>query len=299
MQVTVAEAAATLGISEDAVRKRLKRGALKCEKRGRRVFVLMDPTASKTVQDKAGPASNNESNGLAAVIEAKNEEIARLVGLLERTSDEKDRLFQVVEREQVLRQQQQGQIDQLQARLGAPRPSLWQRLLGKGPTTVLVLAAMVSVMSLTLVLIPSTAFAGENSLEERSGIWKILCSIDSITDLETCSVQSDPDKGNTKTGFIAFVLFVGPSGPFVLALTDHPDYAGLRVDNRAGFEFYDCKPNYCIFHRPELYTDMKEGKTILVVLSNREGRIEKRISLEGFSEMVRLAEQRLGLSPGQ
>ena len=130
MEVTVAEAAATLGISEDAVRKRLKRGALRCEKRGRRVYVLMDPTASKTVQDKAGPASNSESNGLAAVIEAKNEEISRLVGLLERTSDEKDRLFQVVEREQVLRQQQQGQIDQLQAQIGAPRPSLWRRLLG-------------------------------------------------------------------------------------------------------------------------------------------------------------------------
>jgi len=131
MQVTVAEAAATLGISEDAVRKRLKRGALKCEKRGRRVFVLMDPTVSKTVQDKTGHVSKNESNGLEAVVKAKDEEIARLVGLLERTSDEKDRLFQVVEREQVLRQQQQGQIDQLQARLGAPRPNLWQRLLGK------------------------------------------------------------------------------------------------------------------------------------------------------------------------
>ena len=130
MQVTVAEAAATLGISEDAVRKRLKRGALRCERRGRRVFVLMDPTASKTVQDKVGHASKNESNGLEAIIKAKDEEITRLVGLLERTSDEKDRLFQVVEREQVLRQQQQGQIDQLQARLGAPRPSLWQRLLG-------------------------------------------------------------------------------------------------------------------------------------------------------------------------
>ena len=145
MQITVAEAAATLGITEDAVRKRLKRGALKCERRGRRVYVLMDPDKSKTVQDgtgqesqtvqdKTGQMSKNESNGLDAVVKAKDEEIGRLISLLERTSDEKDRLLQVVEREQVLRQQQQGQIDQLQAQIGAPRPSIWQRLIGKAKT---------------------------------------------------------------------------------------------------------------------------------------------------------------------
>lgn len=131
MQCTVKEAAKRLGISEDAIRKRLRRGALKAEKRRGRLYVDLDPDTSKTVQDKSGQESKNESNDLSGLVKAKDEEIARLIGLLERTSDEKDRLLKVVEREQILRQQQQGQIDHMQAQIEPSRAGWWQRLIGK------------------------------------------------------------------------------------------------------------------------------------------------------------------------
>jgi excisionase family DNA binding protein len=45
-RLTVAEAADTLGISQDAVRMRVKRGTLEAERDGRQVFVLLDTAGS-------------------------------------------------------------------------------------------------------------------------------------------------------------------------------------------------------------------------------------------------------------
>jgi len=147
---TISEASAVLGISPDAVRNRLKRGTLKREKQGRRVFVLLDPTAANTGQAAANtdqaagqsPANQrpiNAANDLSAVVEAKNEEIARLVTQLghtrsdlERAGEEKASLLEALKAGQVLQKQTADRLDRTQARLEAPKTSLWQRLLGKG-----------------------------------------------------------------------------------------------------------------------------------------------------------------------
>jgi excisionase family DNA binding protein len=67
-RLTVSEAADALGISQDAVRMRIKRGTLEAERDGRQVFVLLDTVGS-------GVGSQPESE---ALISAKDETIATL-----------------------------------------------------------------------------------------------------------------------------------------------------------------------------------------------------------------------------
>jgi len=161
MQMTVNAAAATLGISPDAVRNRLKRGTLERRKLGRRVYVLLDPSATNTDQAATKPRptepTNKATNGLEAVVKAKDEEIARLVAQVERThsdleraGDEKTKLLEALQAGQVLQKQTANHLDRLQAQIEGPKRASWfSRLLGKGPTTALVLAAMVSVVTLS------------------------------------------------------------------------------------------------------------------------------------------------------
>ena len=56
-RVTVAEAAAILGVSEDVVRKRLQRGTLAGEKQGRTWLVTLRQDATGHRQDTQKPSS--------------------------------------------------------------------------------------------------------------------------------------------------------------------------------------------------------------------------------------------------
>jgi len=149
MMLSVAGAAAHLGISQNAIRNRLKRGSLKRFKRGNRIFVLVDdgqpdegnerPSEGLAATNGAGqhPANGaanedgNLANGLAAVLEAKNEQIADLKAQLEEAKQdkqaangEKRELLEALKREQTLHQSAQRALE-------APKASFWQRLIGK------------------------------------------------------------------------------------------------------------------------------------------------------------------------
>jgi chromosome segregation ATPase len=79
--LTVADAAGALGITQDAVRKRIRRGTIQSEKdeSGRiYVYVPASETVHKTGQDTSQPPSDS-----AALISAKNETIAALRDQLE------------------------------------------------------------------------------------------------------------------------------------------------------------------------------------------------------------------------
>jgi hypothetical protein len=79
--LTVADAASALGITQDAVRKRIRRGTIQSEKdeSGRiYVYVPASETVHKTGQDTSQPPSNT-----TALISAKDETIAALREQLE------------------------------------------------------------------------------------------------------------------------------------------------------------------------------------------------------------------------
>jgi len=79
--LTVADAASALGITQDAVRKRIRRGTIQSEKdeSGRiYVYVSASETVHKTDQDTSQPPSDS-----AALISAKDETIAALRDQLE------------------------------------------------------------------------------------------------------------------------------------------------------------------------------------------------------------------------
>ena len=133
--LSVSGAAAHLGISQNAVRNRLKRGSLKHFKRGGRVSVLVKderPNEGLAATNGAGQhpangAANEEgnlANGLAAVLEAKNELIADLKKQLEDAKQDKLEWQEAFKREQVLHQGAQRTLE-------APTAPWWQRLLGK------------------------------------------------------------------------------------------------------------------------------------------------------------------------
>jgi len=61
-RLTVQEAAARLGVKEDAVRKRMQRGSLAHEKEDGRVYVYLDVTQD-TTQDASHPQAQVEGNG--------------------------------------------------------------------------------------------------------------------------------------------------------------------------------------------------------------------------------------------
>ncbi len=65
-RVTVAKAAGELGISQDAVRMRVKRGTLDATKEGRQLFVLLDSAGS-------GDQSQHDSAALISELRAHNE----------------------------------------------------------------------------------------------------------------------------------------------------------------------------------------------------------------------------------
>ncbi len=129
----LAEAAARLGLSRDALRMRIRRGKARGFKHGGQVFVWLDDAALAAAKAKQGPARHPaaasaaqrdgavppaaapNSDAWSALAALQKEEIARLIGETERLNVRLDRhleemseMRQMLQREQVLRQQEQA-----------------------------------------------------------------------------------------------------------------------------------------------------------------------------------------------
>jgi hypothetical protein len=91
-RLTVAQAAASLGITEGAVRSRIKRGTLRTTKEGRSVFVLWGGGTSQANQTpNIGVPS--DQHGL---LEELRDRVASLERQLQRHGDETERLHQII-----------------------------------------------------------------------------------------------------------------------------------------------------------------------------------------------------------
>lgn len=75
-RVTVQEAARALGVTEQAIRKRIKRGTLEAETEGRRVYVYLD--ASETSYEPSRDAvTNPASDALISQMQARIDSLER------------------------------------------------------------------------------------------------------------------------------------------------------------------------------------------------------------------------------
>ncbi len=120
--VPLAEAATRLGLTSDALRMRIRRGKAKGFKRGRQVYVWLQeesvkiPSAAAALPETRTPPSSTAPPGRWPVaVEIQKEEIARLIqeterlnARLDRHLDEARELRQMLQREQILRQQEQS-----------------------------------------------------------------------------------------------------------------------------------------------------------------------------------------------
>ncbi len=151
--VPLAEAATRLGVTSDALRMRIRRGKAKGFKRGRQVYVWLQeefpktpPAAAAPFEARKAPASPPPRGHLPMVIEIQKEEIARLIqeterlnARLDRHLDEAKELRQMLQREQVLRQQEQSlrhDVQRLLDRLTAYPALLGPHLAAARPETV-------------------------------------------------------------------------------------------------------------------------------------------------------------------
>ncbi len=108
-RLTVQEAAARLGVKEDAIRKRIQRGSLIHEKADGRVYVYLDVTQD-TAQDESHPQAQVEGNGELV------EELRDRVRYLERQLDqERDARTEERRRHDTLLAQLMQRIPELEA----------------------------------------------------------------------------------------------------------------------------------------------------------------------------------------
>lgn len=94
-RLTVAQAAVSMGISEGAVRSRIKRGTLHTTREGGAVFVLLGGGTSQAdqAQGVGGPSARSELGSLAEELRAR---VAFLERELDRRSNEAERYQQIV-----------------------------------------------------------------------------------------------------------------------------------------------------------------------------------------------------------
>lgn len=141
VELPISEAAVWLGISEDAVRARIKRGTLKAKRQGGRVFVVFEPSPRHPARRIV--ASNPETT---PEIDEARREIERFCLHLSQLKHERDHLIVRVEElerllaeEQKLGQGSQNQMERLLAFLAEAFPEttrdpqdgaeqLWRRL---------------------------------------------------------------------------------------------------------------------------------------------------------------------------
>jgi hypothetical protein len=91
-RLTVAQAAARLGITEGAVRSRIKRGTLATTKDGNAVVVLLGAGTSKANQ----PTNVGEPTDQTELVSELRDRVASLERQLERHGDETERLHQII-----------------------------------------------------------------------------------------------------------------------------------------------------------------------------------------------------------
>ncbi len=112
--LTLVQAAAHLGITPNALRMRYRRGKVRGFKRGGRLFIELDDRTDRAEQTEQ-PSERVNGGDVARAFNFVLADNTRL-------NDRLDRLMQMLEREQVLRQQMQGQIERLTDRLALPSP---------------------------------------------------------------------------------------------------------------------------------------------------------------------------------
>jgi len=127
--LTLVQAAAQLGIKPTALRMRYKRGKVRGFKRDGRLFIELNKLSEQPPeqaeqspkQNEQPPEQENEKN-----VAENGQEVSKAFDFVvadnARLNDRLDRLVQMLEREQVLRQQMQSQIEQLTDRLALPAP---------------------------------------------------------------------------------------------------------------------------------------------------------------------------------
>jgi len=139
--LTLGEAANVLGISQAAVRMRWKRQKLRGIKKNGRVFVyVVNPTeqapeqSNERVHEQGEQPVHTDAGDTAVIIEFQRIELKRLVDDKKRLVDDNERLHRRIDnliethakerdREQVLRQQLQNQVDRLTAQIALPPPA--------------------------------------------------------------------------------------------------------------------------------------------------------------------------------
>ncbi len=95
-RLTVAQAAASLGITEGAVRSRIKRGTLPNTKEGGTVYVMMGGGTSKANQSTIFAEPSGEPSDQSELVESLQDEVAFLRAELERRGEEADRYQRIV-----------------------------------------------------------------------------------------------------------------------------------------------------------------------------------------------------------
>ncbi len=92
-RLTVAQAAGLLGITEGAVRSRIKRGTLPTAKEGGTVFVLL---GGGTAEANQSPNAGEPTDQSGLVVAQLLDRVASLERQLERRGDETERLHQII-----------------------------------------------------------------------------------------------------------------------------------------------------------------------------------------------------------
>ena len=119
MTAPIPEAARILGISEEAVRGRIKRGTLESVKVGGRTHALLDADQTRLDDDRtdAGTPRESESSALTSALEARIESLERQQELLER------QLEQANDRDRENRRLLAAALERIPPQLEAPQTS--------------------------------------------------------------------------------------------------------------------------------------------------------------------------------
>ena len=120
----LADAAARLGITPNALRMRFRRGKADGFRRDGRIFIYLanteQPTEQRTEQTEQGSELSEQT--LDAIIELQRVELNRLLTENNRLNNRVDDLVQIQQREQVLRQQLQNNVERLTDQVAAIPP---------------------------------------------------------------------------------------------------------------------------------------------------------------------------------
>ena len=120
--LTLVKAAAQLGIKPAALRMRYKRGKARGFKRGGRLFIELNNRGEQSPEQTEQSPEQEPGKHVAENGQDISKAFDFMVADNTRLNDRLDRLVTMLEREQVLRQQMQGQIEQLTERLALPAP---------------------------------------------------------------------------------------------------------------------------------------------------------------------------------